>query len=406
MPSTPSVNSPRGRASYVLATHEFAPFRGGVATYVHEIARGAREAGLTVEIWTADPRGRRAGGTANADHPESSLPFPVVRLSSSGRLTPGGLLRLAWGFHRRRGELAGRPVILLSVGAQMVFFVLGALGVVSAARVTCFFHGSEVLRFRRNPFWRVLARRFYARAAGFAVNSFHVEHLLRTSGLLPSGAEIVLAPCAGPAVFREAESAAGAAAHGSDGSWRVLTVARLHPRKGQWEVARALAMLPPAQRERVIYQMVGVGEASYRDEIDAACRAGGVRCEWLGALEDRELSRVYAAATVYVQASRTLPQSVEGFGISFLEASFHGCPVAAFRSGGVDEAVRDGETGLLVPEGDLPALAAAVGRLLGDDALRARMGAAGREFARGFSWEESARILCGAAGSVRRSSDH
>ena len=403
MPSASRTRPAGGPSSYVLATHEFAPFRGGVATYVQEIARGASDAGLSVEVWTADFRGREGlGGPADVDTPESSLPFPVVRLPSNGRLTPGGLLMLAWGFYRRRGEWQGRPVILLSVGTQMAFFLLAALGAVSADGVTCFFHGSEVLRFRRNPFWRVLARRFYARAGGFAVNSFHVEHLLRGSGLLPTGAKIVVAPCACPAVFAETDAPQSAVLRDNEGNpWRVLTVARLHPRKGQAEVARALAMLPDAQRARVVYQMVGVGEESYRREIEAACRAGGIRCEWLGALDDRVLARVYAGATVYAQASRTLPQSVEGFGITFLEASFHGCPVAAFRSGGVDEAVRDCETGLLVPEGDVPALAAAVERLLGDDALRARLGTAGRRFARGFSWKESARTLCGAAGGVR-----
>lgn len=382
--------------SCVLATHEFAPFRGGVATYVQEIASGAQKAGLTVEVWTADFR-RGAGGGMGDDKIDSRWPFPVVRLASNGRLTPGGLLALTWGFYRRRREWHYLPVILLSVGAQMVFFLLAALGVASPGRMTCFFHGSEVLRFRRNLFWRVLARRFYARAGGFAVNSFHVEHLLRASGLIPVGTAIVLAPCACPAVYGKAGVASSAHPAEYDGDWRVLTVARLHLRKGQADVARALAMLPEAQRRRVVYQMVGVGEDSYRREIEAACREGGVRCEWLGALDDTALARVYASATVYAQASRALPQSVEGFGISFLEASFHGCPVAAFRSGGVEEAVREGATGLLVPEGDLPALAAAVGRLLGDEELRTRLGVAGQEFARGFSWEKSARALVEAA---------
>ena len=140
-----------------------------------------------------------------------------------------------------------------------------------------------------------------------------------------------------------------------------------------------------------------MGDEAYRREIEAACRGGGVPCEFLGALEDDVLGAVYRRATVYVQASVTLGNSIEGFGISFLEASFHGCPVAAYRSGGVEEAVADGETGLLVPEGDRAALADAVGRLLDDPALRAKFGAAGLEFARGFSWEESARVLCEAA---------
>ncbi len=231
---------PPGRC--VLLTHEFAPFRGGVATYVQEMAWAAERAGWPVEVWTVDYRRRDVPGRERSVLSDSRLPFPVVRFASNGRLTPGGLLTLAWGICRRRLALRGRRVILLSVGAQMAFFLLGAPGVVSAERVTCFFHGSEMLRFRRNPFWRWLARRFYARAAGFAVNSFHVEHLLRDSGLLPEGAAIAVAPCACPSVFRNEGVNTETAA--DDGVWRVLTVARLHPRKGQLEVARALALLP------------------------------------------------------------------------------------------------------------------------------------------------------------------
>ena len=146
-------------------------------------------------------------------------------------------------------------------------------------------------------------------------------------------------------------------------------------------------------RARVVYQMVGVGESSYRTEIEAACRAGGVRCEFLGGVDDGALAGIYAHCTLYAQASQTLGRSVEGFGISFLEAGFYGKPSAAFLSGGVAEAVVDGQTGLLVPEGDLDALASAIGRLLDDPALRARMGVAGREHALGLRWEDSARSL-------------
>ena len=392
MHSPPDPASP-GPSPCVLVTHEYAPFRGGVATYVQEIAWASAHAGWPVEVWTVDG-GRRAKDGQAVLSSDSASPFPVVRFGSSGRLTPGGLLTLAWGLCRRRQTLRGRRVILLSVGAQMAFFLLGALGVVPAARVTCFFHGSEILRFQRNPFWRRLARRFYARAAGFAVNSFHVEHLLRASVLIPMNAPIAVAPCACPS--RLLRAAAGPSVRPPDEHvWRVLTVARLHPRKGQLEVARALALLPVAQRERVVYQMVGVGEAAYREQVAAVCREGNVRCEFLGGVPDESLGAVYARATLYAQASRTLAQSVEGFGISFLEASLYGCPVAAFRSGGVEEAVRDGETGVLVPEGDLPALAAAMGGLLAEPATRSRLGAAGQIFARGFHWEASARTLVG-----------
>lgn len=371
----------------MLATHEYAPFRGGVATYVREAAAAAHRLGLPVEVWTVDYAGRDLGEKARGSDREQEA-FPVVRIRANGRLTPRGLLALTWGFWRARRKLRGKPVVLLSVGAQMAFFLLDLLGQRPGEIAVCFFHGSEIPRFQRNPFWRLLARRFYRRSRCFVVTTAYVSALLRNSGLLPEGAEILLAPCALPEVFHVEHSVKG-----DDNILRVLTVARLHPRKGQAEVARALGLLPAETKRHVIYQMVGVGESRYQQEVAAACRDGQVRCEFLGGLDDRALGSVYAQATVYAQASRTLPQSVEGFGITFLEAAVHGCPAAAWRSGGVGEAVLDGETGLLVAEGDIPGLSAIIGKLLTDLVLRDRLGERARDHALRFSWAPSAQVL-------------
>ena len=73
-----------------------------------------------------------------------------------------------------------------------------------------------------------------------------------------------------------------------------------------------------------------------------------------------------------------MEQRVEGFGISLAEASACGVPVIAGRSGGIPAAVRDGETGLLVDAERVEGVVDAVGRLLADPPLRARLGAAGR----------------------------
>ena len=383
-------------------SHEYAPFRGGVATYVQEIAGAAKQIGGEVAVWTVDRRAWWQG----AKHPQAdnvcteSVPaFPVVRFSSSGRLTPVGLLSFAWGAWRRRRETAGKSVVLASVGAQMAFFLLAAVGCRFGGKVTCLFHGSEVLRFQRNAVWRVLARRFYRKhATGFAATTRYVEGLLRESELLPEDATVLLVPCALPAVFHVEHVPQRTAA--DEEGFRVLTVARLHPRKGQLEVARALGRLPKELRERVTYQLVGVGEAAYRQAVEAACRSGGVRCEFLGALDDRALGETYARATVYAQASRTMARSVEGFGITFLEASAYGCPIAAWRAGGVAEAVLDGETGLLVEEGDTIGLANVVKRLLSDLSLRRKLGEKGQEHTRSFNWEQSARELCETDGSM------
>ena len=68
----------------------------------------------------------------------------------------------------------------------------------------------------------------------------------------------------------------------------------------------------------------------------------------------------------------------EGLGLALVEAGFLGKATVGSDCPGIDEVVRDGETGLLVPPGDSAALARALGKLLGDAALRARYGQAGR----------------------------
>ncbi|WP_328988128.1 glycosyltransferase [Thiorhodovibrio winogradskyi] len=72
------------------------------------------------------------------------------------------------------------------------------------------------------------------------------------------------------------------------------------------------------------------------------------------------------------------PASMEGLGVSLLQAAAAGVPVVASRVGGIPEAVLDGETGLLVPPGDAQALQVAIARLLGDAVLRQRLGRAGQ----------------------------
>ena len=90
-----------------------------------------------------------------------------------------------------------------------------------------------------------------------------------------------------------------------------------------------------------------------------------------------------AAASVYAQPSRT-----DSFGIAYLEAWCYGAPVVGARAGGVPAVIDDGENGLLVPFGDVGALAGALERLLRDGALARRLGASGRaKVLRELTWD-------------------
>ena len=406
-PASPAA--PAAGPKILWLTHEYSPFRGGAGIYVQEIARAAARLYGQTELWAADYRARLTlAEQAVVRQSDSEEAFRVVRLNCSGRLTPAGVLRLAAGIYERRHELGNSAPVLMSVGAQMAAFLLHAGGQFPAKRTVCFFHGSELLRFGKHPIWRPLARRFYARAAGFAVASRYVQELAAGSGLLPANARICVAPCAVPSAYLDARQTSRKenvtdselSRHGQQKTIRILTVARLHPRKGQLQVAQGLALLPPEQRRRLVYRVVGAGDPSYRRKVEAVCRAANIRSEFLGEVDDRGLSALYERCSIYAQASQELPRSVEGFGISLLEAGFFGCPIAAFRSGGVAEAVVEGRSAIIVDEGDVPALSGAIGKLIGDPELRRAFGKAGREHALGFSWEKSARTLCDFIGGV------
>ncbi len=97
------------------------------------------------------------------------------------------------------------------------------------------------------------------------------------------------------------------------------------------------------------------------------------RVRFHGAVSDEVLNEFYERCDVFVA-----PSLFESFGLTLVEAMQFGKPVVAARTSGVPEVVSDGIDGLLVAPGDAPALAAALGRLMSDRALRERLGQAGR----------------------------
>jgi phosphatidylinositol alpha-1,6-mannosyltransferase len=104
---------------------------------------------------------------------------------------------------------------------------------------------------------------------------------------------------------------------------------------------------------------------------------------------------LYNAADIYVGVSRQAQGTrIEGFGVALAEAAACGLPVIAGRSGGLAEAVQDGETGLVVDPTDTDAVAEALGRVLGDQLLARRLGQGGRKAVETYyNWDRVIRDL-------------
>jgi glycosyltransferase involved in cell wall biosynthesis len=162
----------------------------------------------------------------------------------------------------------------------------------------------------------------------------------------------------------------------------VLTPARLDEQKGHADLLAAAVEVPEAT-------FALAGEGPLRAELEELARRLGVadRCLFLGHRDD--VPALLAAADLFV-----LPSHFEGLPVSVLEAMSAGCPVVATEIGGTDEAVVDGESGLLVPPRNPAALGAAIRRMRDEPELARRLAAGGRAWVeREFSVEATARAV-------------
>jgi len=139
--------------------------------------------------------------------------------------------------------------------------------------------------------------------------------------------------------------------------------------------------------------MIGIGPDEPRLRNLAEDLKVSDRVIFAGPVSDNEVAEAYATSTVYLGLSR-IDRSIdaEGFGISFLEASASGVPIIAGDSGGVRSAVRDGESGVIVPPQDVNAVIDALRMYLSDAERRASTGKIGRSLVETYyNWDRVAR---------------
>ncbi len=178
----------------------------------------------------------------------------------------------------------------------------------------------------------------------------------------------------------------------------IAFVGRLRKYKGAQYVIRAL---PRVMRRVPGARLTIVGDGPYREALESLARSLRIqdRVEFLG-----PLSHPYKVEALNQAMVAVAPSPKEGWGLTVIEANACGTPVVASRSPGLIESVRDGETGILVPHGDVDALADAIGNLLTDRPLRLALSEAGLRWAREFTWDrcykDSRAVMERAAGAL------
>jgi glycosyltransferase involved in cell wall biosynthesis len=164
----------------------------------------------------------------------------------------------------------------------------------------------------------------------------------------------------------------------------VVFLGRLRKYKGVDVLLDAFALVAaalPAARLEV------VGDGPHRTALEARARRLGIegRVRFRGFVPADEKVALLSSAHVAV-----CPSPKEGWGLTVIESNACGTAVVASRSPGLVDSVKDGESGLLVPHGDVPELTGAIRRVLEDEALRAWLERKGLEWAATFTWDRCA----------------
>jgi len=380
-------------APQLLLTYDFPPIGGGIARWMAELAKRYPPGTLVVSTGQ------------HPDAPDVDITFPnrVDRLPLPARRLRSLQGLLHWS---RRAAVLTRQCGVefiwcgnMKPAAYPAKWTMERLGTPFGVLL----HGGDLLILQHQVHQSLLKRRtaraLLSSAAVLVANSRWTREccitLLSELEIESAESHVQVVPLGADHVFFRpgVDTAAVRARYGlGEGRW-LLSVARLARHKGVDTALIALSHL----RDRfpdLRYAVVGTGEEL--ESLEALAGRLGVadRVRFLTDVPDRDLPAIYNCAEIYLGVSRLMEQRVEGFGISLAEASACGIPVVAGRSGGIPEAVRDGETGLLVDAESPEAVGEALRVLLDDASLRARLGQAGRRSVEGYyNWDRVAADL-------------
>ncbi len=353
-------------------TTDFPPMRGGIAALLAGLARSCSE---HCEVTVLAPR------TPGAEQSDGRQPYRIIRVPGPPAIREARVLR-----HLVRLDRAG-ALDLIVCGSWFTPGAVAWLMQVSRRKpYIVWTHGSEVaddwLTFRRavKSLLRPLKMQVFQRCAAVVAISRFTKTLVVAQGVSPEKI-YVIPPGVDPSRFSPSGDALAVARYRKGATHVLLTVARLDPHKGHATVLKALAA-ELHDLEGLRYLIAGSGPEGSALRALASRLGVAAKVEYLGHVPDDDLPILYRAADVFVMPSTMLEgrlDYVEGFGIAYLEASASQKPIVAALGGGVEDAVVDGVTGLLVKPDDVSEISRAIRSLLLDPARAERLGRAGRE---------------------------
>jgi phosphatidylinositol alpha-1,6-mannosyltransferase len=352
-------------------TQDFPPDIGGIQTYSFEIASRIHDKFDDFILIAPDKN--------NAPRIDARLPFEIHRVPTRNSLL----------------GLRGIPSVLPLLKKREIDHCFHAqwqtLGIAYAAKKAGIVRWSGVAAHARefffNPFegmgpaeklYEQYKRKMLRQADFFFPVSSYTSEILTDYGVPIDSIEVVINGT-NPDLFYPISANSIRQKYGFGKQRKILaTITRLIERKAVDTVLRAVALLKDEMPD-LHYIIVGEGPYGARLKKLAAELEVKQRVTFTGRVPYDKVNEYYNLCDLYVMPSKKMLPEIEAFGIAYLEANACQKPVIGSRTGGVSDAVIDGETGLLVEERNPEELATAIKRILTDEELRKRLGEQGRK---------------------------
>ncbi len=332
-----------------IVTQEFPPMIGGISEYVSNLARELAYL-HEVAVWSPPPLEYLEPEGEEHDPPYKRFNLP----------------RGVWAISRALRQWRPDRIIVGHTDLKLLLVARWTL----PGRYVAITYGNDFLGAQRT-WYRGLVNHLLAQARPLVTISHSSAERLRALGI-PN--PVVIHAGTDPQRFSPPSTP-------PPPPFTLLSVGRLEQRKGLDVAIRAVAELH--QRHPNVRYLIG-GRGPERPHLQHLARELGMDkiVHFLDKVPPDELPDLYRKAHVFVLPLREEHEAdtIEGFGMVFLEAAATAVPSVAGRMGGAVEAIRDGETGILVPPGDVASIVETVDHLIHDETLRRRLGRNGRRW--------------------------
>jgi len=327
----------------LLLTHEYYPFRGGVARYVYNLFRHfAKDRYLVV-----------------TDNPQVKRGDNIINMQLTSRFVkPGWLLsflKLRSIFKQSQADIIFTPNILpLGTLAYFLFKFFHIPYIISL-------HGFDIRLALKNK--KSLTKKILQNAELILVNSKDTRGYISNFGLPMEKIHLFYPTADKQTHYDKAKlTALRQNLNIKDSDHVLLTVGRLTQRKGQDLVIKAIRNL----RGFLDVKYLIVGQGENKAELEKLIRVYKLdsRVKILDNISDDNLVYYYKLANIFVLPNRFTDTDVEGFGIVFLEAASAGLAIIAGRSGGVTEILANNENAILIENENIGQLTEAITMLL------------------------------------------